>query len=139
MRYPVVLTPDDNDTILLTCPDIPEVAAIGADEDEALLNAVDAVEDAIADRIARREPVPSPSRVSSHSVALRTLPALKVAIYHSMIADAVGKAELARRLAWHLPQVDRILDIGHASRMDQIEAALAALGRRVEVEVLPAD
>jgi len=31
-----------------------------------------------------------------------------------MRAARVRKAELARRLIWHLPQVDRLLDLRHA-------------------------
>ena len=42
-------------------------------------------------------------------------------------------AELARRLGWHLPQVDRILDVQHRSRLDQMDAALGAIGRRLHV------
>ena len=45
----------------------------------------------------------------------------------------IGKAELARRLGWHLPQVDRVLDIRHHSRLDQMDAALDAIGRRLHV------
>jgi antitoxin HicB len=45
------------------------------------------------------------------------------------------KADLARRLGWHVPQVDRLLDLRHASRIDQIEAALAALGKRLVIAV----
>ncbi len=52
-----------------------------------------------------------------------------------MREEGLGKAELARRLGRHLPQVDRILDLGHASRLDQVEAALHALGRELSVEV----
>ena len=35
-----------------------------------------------------------------------------------------------------MPQVDRLLDLGHASRFSQIEQAVAALGRRIELHVL---
>jgi len=52
-----------------------------------------------------------------------------------MIEQGVKKTELARRLGWHLPQVDRLLDLRHASRLDQIEAAARALGRHIEVRV----
>ena len=45
----------------------------------------------------------------------------------------VGKAELARRLGWHLPQVDRVLDVNHHSRLDQMDTALGAIGLRLEV------
>ena len=41
----------------------------------------------------------------------------------------------ARRLRWHLVQIDRVLDLCHASRMGQVETALAALGLRVVVNV----
>jgi antitoxin HicB len=44
-----------------------------------------------------------------------------------MRKDGIGRAELARRLRWHLPQVSRVLDLRHASRMEQVEAALAAM------------
>ena len=49
--------------------------------------------------------------------------------------QGIKKAELARRLGWHTPQVDRLFDLRHASRLDQIEAAAAALGRHLEVRV----
>jgi antitoxin HicB len=49
--------------------------------------------------------------------------------------SGVKKTELARRLNWHLMQVDRLLDLHHASRIDQVEAALSALDRRLEVRV----
>jgi antitoxin HicB len=52
-----------------------------------------------------------------------------------MRAARVGKAELARRLNRHLPQVDRLLDLRHASRLDQLEAAFRALGKRLSVQI----
>ena len=47
--------------------------------------------------------------------------------------QGVGKAELARRLGWYLPQVDRVLDVQHRSGMDMMDAALGAIGRRLHV------
>jgi hypothetical protein len=35
----------------------------------------------------------------------------------------VGKAELARRLDCHLPQIDRLLAMTHGSQFEQLEAA----------------
>jgi antitoxin HicB len=32
-----------------------------------------------------------------------------------------------------MPQVDRLFDLRHSSRLDQIEAAALALGRHIEV------
>lgn len=45
-----------------------------------------------------------------------------------MHEEGVRKSELARRLGWHMLQIDRLLDLYRASRFDQVEKALAALG-----------
>ena len=58
LRYPVILTEDDNGTILATCPDLPEAATFGENRDDALLRAIDAIETAIAGLIADCEPIP---------------------------------------------------------------------------------
>jgi antitoxin HicB len=52
-----------------------------------------------------------------------------------MQAEGANKAELGRRLGWHMPQVDRVLNIRHNSRLDQMQRALEALGRSVDVSV----
>jgi len=67
-----------------------------------------------------------------------TLPALaeaKISLYREMLGVGMRKAELARRLGWHKPQVDRLLDLRHDSRLDQIEQAFAALGKRVTIAI----
>ena len=48
------------------------------------------------------------------------------------------KAELARRLKVHAPQIDRLLDLDHDSRLDQIERAARAMGRELHIELRPA-
>ena len=63
------------------------------------------------------------------------LTAAKALLYRAMRERAVSKSELGRRLGVHLPQIDRLLDVRHASRLSQIEAALAALGLELVVEV----
>ncbi len=52
--------------------------------------------------------------------------------------EGVNKAELARRLNCHAPQVHRLLDLNHSSKMEQIDAAFAALGQRVAVDLVAA-
>ena len=52
-----------------------------------------------------------------------------------MRADGVGQAALAKRLDVALPQVDRLLDLRHSSRLDMIERAFSALGREMEIVV----
>jgi len=35
----------------------------------------------------------------------------------------------------HMPQIDRLLDLNHASGLDQTEAAPRSLGKRLLIEV----
>ena len=133
LSYPILLE-DDNGTVLATSPDFPELTTFGDDRDEALARAVGALEEAIAARIHDGRDIPSPSR-GTPCAPLPTLTAVKVALYRGMREQGIGKAELARRLGWHLPQVDRVLDVQHRSRLDRMDAALGAIGRRLEVIV----
>nr|VFK40719.1 MAG: hypothetical protein BECKSD772F_GA0070984_10685 [Candidatus Kentron sp. SD]VFK46214.1 MAG: hypothetical protein BECKSD772E_GA0070983_10694 [Candidatus Kentron sp. SD] len=59
----------------------------------------------------------------------------KLGIYSAMREQGLHKTELARRLDWHLPQVDRLLDPGHASQLARIQRAAAVLGKWVELRV----
>ena len=132
LSYPIELERDDG-TVLVTSPDFPELVTFGEDRDEALGRAVDALEEAIAARIQDRKDIPMPSQSGETHVLLPTLTAVKVILYQGMRDQDIGKAELARRLGWHLPQVDRVLNINHHSRLDQMDAALGAIGLRLEV------
>jgi len=134
--YPVTLTPDDG-TVLVQFPDVPEAITSGIDEDEALLHAIDALETALSFYVADRKPLPTPGQPAAgqHTVRPSALDCAKLGIYREMTEQGVKKSELARRLGWHLPQVDRLFDLRHSSRLDQIEAAAAALGKHVEVRI----
>ncbi len=133
LTYPIALE-DDDGTLLATSPDFPELTTFGIDREDALGRAADALEEAIAARIHDGRDIPSPSRGRQVAV-LPTLTAVKVMLYQGMREQGIGKAELARRLGWHLPQVDRILDVRHNSRMDQVDAAMGAIGRHLHVRV----
>lgn len=133
LAYPVKLT-KDGDTILATCPDLPEVTTFGEDRDDALSHAVDGIEEAIAARIADREEIPPPSK-GRYMVQLPTQTTFTVLLYNSMRRHNVSKAKLARTLHWHRPQVDRLLDLRHSTRLEQFDAAFTALGEKLEVRV----
>ena len=131
LSYPIELE-DDDGTMMVTSPDFPELTTFGDDQNEALVRASAALEEAIAARIHMGHDIPSPSQGNNLAV-LPTLTAVKVILYQGMRDQGIGKAELARRLGWHLPQVDRVLDVHHRSRLDRMDAALEAIGWRLEV------
>lgn len=140
MDYPVILERDDNDTILVSYPDFPEAHTFGENEKDALSHAADALATVIDAYIKDRRAIPLPSAVvTRHRVTMPALVEAKVRLYETMRAARVRKSELAKRLDWHLPQVDRLLEMTHASRLEQLEAAFGALGKRLVlgVEDLP--
>ena len=131
LAYPITLEEDDG-AVLATSPDFPELTTFGDGREEAVTRAVEALEEAIAARIHDRKDIPSPSQGASYAI-LPTLTSVKVILYQGMRDQGITKSELARRLGWHLPQVDRVLDVQHRSWLDQIDAALGAIGRQLHV------
>lgn len=145
--YQIEITPDRNDqgdaTLLVTCPDLPEVTTFGEDRNDAMSRAVGALEEAIAARMAEGADIPAPIDSAAAApgnvlpgnvlAALPLLTALKIALYREARAAHVTRAELCRRLGWKREQVERLFRIDHASRLDQLEAAFKALGARVKI------
>ena len=50
-------------------------------------------------------------------------------------ASGIRKAEMARRMGISKVNVDRLFDLTHYSRLDQIEAAFRALGKELAIEI----
>lgn len=137
LEYRVNIERDDNGTLLVRCPQLPIVVTFGENRDAALEHAVDAIETALASMIDDGEDIPEPNGEGEISVALPLLTILKVNLYWALQQSGITRAELARRLGWNRESVDRLFRLDHKSRLEQIEAALAALGRTIEVEVVP--
>lgn len=137
MRYPVVLEPASNGTIVATFPDVPEAHTVGNDATQVLERAPDALETALAIYLDEGRVLPHPSRrrKGQRLVALRPMAAAKLAIHQAMCDQGVSQVELARRLGRDPKDVRRLLDLMHRSRLDRLEAALAALGKRLIVEI----
>ena len=68
-------------------------------------------------------------------IRLSALHGIKVELYQAFGASGISKSELARRLAIPKTVIDRLFDLRNRTRLDQIEAAFAALGKRVDVNI----
>ena len=127
---------DDNGTVLVRFLDFPQAHTFGEDEADALRHAQDALATVVDAYIKDRRDIPLPSAIMTrHGVAVPALVEAKIRLYETMRSAKVGKAELARRLRWHLPQVDRLLAMKHGSRLEQLEAAFRVLGKRIVVAI----
>ena len=68
-------------------------------------------------------------------VALPALETAKVLLWNEMFAQKMRKADLARMLNVHTPQVDRLFDLGHSSKIEFVEQAAKALGKTLNVSL----
>lgn len=139
MKYPVKLT-HAGDAVMVTCPDLPEFSSIGDTEDTALGEAVDGIETTLQAYMQGRRDIPAPSvrKRGQRLVGLPPLAVAKIGLYQAMRTQRLRKADLARLLGVHLPQVDRLLDLRHSSKLEQVEVAIKAVGYRIELVVLAA-
>lgn len=134
MEYPVKLQKDDNDTILVTSPDFPELVTFGDDREDALSYAVGAFEEAIAARMAYDKDIPTPSK-GNPRVRLPVVTAAKVLLYQAMREKGVTKAELTRRMGIPRQQGTRLLNLNHETKLSQLERAFAAIGEDIEISL----
>ena len=131
--YTIELVPDDNGTFLVTCPAFPEVATFGETKADAVAQASDAIVEAIAARIADKEPVPEPE-AGAIAARIPTRVAMKAAIYNRMLQDGVTKYRLMKVMGVHQPQIDRLLDVRYNTNLDMMDKAMEALHASFVVE-----
>ena len=93
---------------------------------------------AIEGRIEDDLEIPAPSRPKrgERPVATPVTTALKAAVYIALREQSVSKSELARRMNVNEKEARRMLDPKHPTKVPTLERALAALGRRAEIEVI---
>ena len=137
--WPVDLIAAEEGGFIVNFPDLPNGWSQGETRAEALANAGDLLEEIVLGRMANSEDVPPPGGDLAVGddrprVGLPALTAAKLEAYRAMRAAGMNKRQLAERLGWQPSQVTRLFDGRHASRLDQIEVALAALGRRLVID-----
>ncbi|HEY4573857.1 MAG TPA: type II toxin-antitoxin system HicB family antitoxin [Thermoanaerobaculia bacterium] len=138
LTYPVTLTPDSDDGgFVVTFEDLPEAITQGETVTEALAEAADALEEAVAGRIRRGEPIPEPSPATDRPIVpVPVQTAAKAALYLALQETGITKAELAVRLGCDEKEVRRLLDPRHPSKLPRIQKALAALGKGLSVRLV---
>lgn len=138
-NYAVRLTHDlKTDSWEVSCRDLPLLHSVGDTVEEALAEAADGLVAAISLEMDACRPIPlaSDAQQGEYIVSVPVLVAMKAALYNAMIETGTRKADLARQLGVNGPQVDRLLDVEHSSKVEKVELALAQLGRKARVEIL---
>ena len=135
--YPARLKHYSCDEIVVSFRDLPECLTSGADEAEALFEAQDALEEAIAGRIDDAEiiPVPSSRKNGERMVAVPTATAAKAALTLALRDSGLSIAEFARQFRTSEESVKKMLNPRHRTSPDRIGRALHLLGRQIAVEL----
>lgn len=138
--YPATLTPasdyaPDETGFVVNFPDLPEAITQGETLEEALHEAADCLEEAVANRARRRMDIPTPSPLTEgqHPISIRASVAVKAALAVAMREASVSNVNLATALGKDEKEIRRLLDPAHASKLSALEDALRPLGKRVRV------
>jgi antitoxin HicB len=134
--YPAAFLPEANGHGLhVRFPDLPEALTGGDDLQDTLVQAADCLAEAIAGRIARGDSIPTPSKQKrgQHLISVPLYLAPKLALYLAMRERGMPNTELAKRVGVSETVIRRMLSPKHNTKPEKIQAALAALGKRIVV------
>lgn len=147
-QYSAILDRDRDGGFVVSFPEFPEAVAQGETEQDALEEAADSLEEAVANRIVMNLELPEPCAAGgAYSVAVPASTALKAALYQAIRGLKMSKMQVAALLGLDEKEVRRLLDPYHPSKLNRIEELMKRLGRRVviglqaqpvEVEAAPA-
>ena len=115
--------------------DLSEALTGGDDLEDTLVQAADCLAEALAGRIIRGDAIPAPSKLKrgQYPIGVPLYLAPKLALYLAMREGGMRNTELAKRLGVSETVVRRMLDPKHSTKPERIQAALAALGKRIVV------
>jgi antitoxin HicB len=134
--YPANFLPEDHcKGFHVGFPDLPEALTGGDDLEDTFAQAADCLAEAIAGRISRGDDIPAPSKLKpgQHAISVPLYLAPKLALYLAMRERRMPNTELAKLLGVSETVVRRMLNPKHDSKPEKIQAALAALGKRIVV------
>ena len=134
--YPATLSPERKG-FTVQFPDLPEAITSGKNRPDALIQASDCLEEAIAGRITDKLEIPeaSAARRGQVLVPLPATMAAKAALYLAMKEASISNSDLARRLGLDEREIRRMLDPRHATRLARIQNAMGPLGKRLLVSM----
>lgn len=128
---------DKSGILVITFRDVPEAITQGNGKRDALWQAADCLEEAIAGRIAGGREIPKASRAArgERLIPVPAPMAAKAALYLAMREAGMTNVQLARRIGRDEKEVRRMLDPRHPTKLPRIKEALEVLGKRLVVSV----
>ena len=138
MEYPALFEPAEEGGFVISFPGFAWGVSQGDNEEDSLDMARDALLTMIGEHIRKGEDLPLATHPRGKKFRMIQLPALQAAkagLYLAFRQSGMKKVELARALNIPKTNVDRLFDFRNHTRLDRLEAAFAAVGKRLVVAV----
>ena len=120
----------------VTFPDFNEAFTDGDSLREAIEEATDCLEEALAGRMARREDIPKPAPAKGRpTVVPGAVLAAKAALYEALREHRLSNSAFAVALGVQESEVRRLLDPRHATKIGRLEEALTCFRKRLVISV----
>ena len=110
--YGIIATPDDNGSVMITCPLLPEVTSFAERDDVAKIkhHASHAINEAVAARIKAFDDIPLPNHDEGLAVRLDTQLSLKASLVMALRQNKMNRAALSRISGKHRHHIDRLFN-----------------------------
>jgi antitoxin HicB len=135
--YPVHFKRAAEGGYVVTCRDLPELVTQGEDRNDALAQAVDAMDEVFATlmKLDRPFPAPSEARRGERLISPPVETVAKAALYSTLREARVTKVQLAKWLGIDEKEVRRLLDPHYHSKLPRIAEAISLLGKRLVISL----
>lgn len=120
--------------------DFPDIQGVTYCKEDVELEAEEVLLATLSDFITARKPIPLPHESheqckNAFAVYLPILSCLKIALHNAIIETKTLRVDLARKMNINAQQIERLLDIHYASKIEVLEQALYLLGYEAQVTI----
>ncbi|UBX48156.1 hypothetical protein LDO51_13435 [Providencia alcalifaciens] len=119
--------------------DFPDIQGVAYCAEDVELEAHETLLATLSELITLRNPIPLPqnSVADAFVIHLPVLSCLKIALHNAILKTQTPRSKLARTLNINAQQIERLLDLQYASKIEALEQALFVVGYDVKVTVSP--
>lgn len=138
MEYPALFDPATEGGFTITFPDFGWGVSQGDAERDSHEMALALLQTLVQEHIRKGEDLPKRSNPRGRKHRAIRLPAMQTAkaeLYRQFKASGLRKIDLARKMGIPKTIVDRLFDLKHSSRFEQLEAAFHVLGKELNIEI----
>lgn len=127
----------EDGTEIIKCRDLPELLSWPAEGETLEQWAHYAVKDCVAFRLKDGLEVPeaTPAEDGEYVVEISLTEEAKIILHNEMVRAKVSRSALAEKNNLTLPEVTRLLNYNHRTKIETIDSALRSLGKKLSFSV----